>query len=102
MHQHHRPIHVLDSLDIKLWLPDKVEGHPPHLEVHGRSRTKRGNLWTYAESFPDERSSSQGYGVGDALHHIALVCIQDTPNTMDRLDFALSGGVTWWQGELPI
>lgn len=95
-----RPIHRLHSIEARLVLP--VEGEPQAfgLAVHGRSETKRGNLWSYQELFTPELDHQKGYSVADALHHVALVCIQDRPNSLERLNFALRGGLAYHEDEM--
>lgn len=92
--------HKLDSVEIKLHLYDE-EGNPcASIAVHGRSNTKRANLWSYQEFFDPTVDSVKGYSVSDAISHIVLVAQQDRPNTLDRLRFALSGGLSYQQDEL--
>lgn len=97
-----RPRHHLTSIEARLSIPHPVDRLQQVLTVSGRSVTKRTNLWTYHEAFDLELMQEKGYSAADALHHIALVCIQDQPNTLDRLDFALKGGLAWVQGEFDL
>lgn len=68
------------------------------MRAHGRARTARKNLWTYAESFPQ---SSNDLSAGDAVHHLALAVIQDRPRTAHLLGLSLRGGSMWDEEELP-
>lgn len=96
------PRHQLDRIEVTVRLPDEPDPTSTSIAVHGRSSTKRSDLWTYQEYFDDTVTAAKGYGVGDALHHIVLVCMQDRPNTLERLQFSLRGGIAYEQGELPI
>lgn len=81
-------------------LPNLEDRQAYALAVSGRSETKRANLWTYQELFTPELDQEKGYSAADALHHVALVCIQDRPNSLERLQFALRGGIAWSQEEI--
>lgn len=97
-----RTKHMLTSIEARLSIPHPVDRLQCVLTVHGRSVTKRANLWTYQEYFDLELMTEKGYSAADALHHIALVCLQDQPNTLERLNFALRGGLAWEQGEFDL
>lgn len=92
--------HRLETVRFNLNLYDFGDGPEQSLTVHGGSATKRTSLWTYAEHFDDETSRDKGYSVGDALHHIALVAIQDRPSRLQDLELALKGGVSYGQEPL--
>lgn len=96
----HQPVHKLHRLDIAI----VFEGDEPHanatIKVTGRSDTKRTALWNYAEAFDGETSIDKGYSLNDAVAHIVLACHQDRPNTLARLDFALTGGIGWQEERL--
>lgn len=66
---------------------------PASVVVHaqGRSVYRRGNLW--AESSIFAPGDDQQIAPADWLHHIALVALQDRPNTQERLLFGLTGGL---------
>lgn len=96
----HHPHHRLNSVELRLRLDPQPAGLSTVLRVAGRSDTRRADLWTYEESFAPDDYSSKGYGPSDAMAHIALVCIQDQPNTLSRLHFALNGGLGWEQQHL--
>lgn len=91
--------HQLDSVELVVRMDDG-EGGSASLAAHGRSKTKRANLWSYQEFFDQTVDSAKGYSLGDAVHHIVLVCQQDRPNTLERLNFALAGGISYVQDEL--
>lgn len=93
--------HQLESVELTLWLPKPDEYADVTIKAVGRASTKRAALWVHQELFNDELDAQKGYGPADALHHILLVAMQDRPNSVERLNFALSGGLTWCQDELP-
>ena len=86
---------TLDRVDFALRLPLGQGEHSVSVTAIGRCATKRNALWTYAESFDHRDDRSKGYGPADALHHIALVAIQDLPGRLEDLDLALRGGVSY-------
>lgn len=96
------PGHKLETVEITLYLPEPDDLRTASMKVAGRASTKRANLWTYQEHFDIEVDAAKGYGIGDAAHHVTLVCVQDRPNTLERLNFALRGGLAWHQDELPL
>lgn len=93
--------HKLESVDFTLYLPRPDEWADVSIKAVGRASTRRAALWVYQETFNDELDAVKGYGPADAIHHIGLVAMQDRPNTLERLNFALSGGLSWCQDELP-
>lgn len=93
--------HTLETVEITLWLPGPDDVGVTSMRAAGRASTRRANLWTYQEHFEPDVDREKGYGIGDAVHHVALVCLQDRPNTLERLNFALRGGLAWHQDELP-
>lgn len=93
--------HELDRVEITLYLPKDPQDRSAVMQVAGRASTRRANLWTYQELFDPSIDTEKGYGIGDAVHHVTLVCLQDRPNTLERLNFALRGGLAWHQDELP-
>lgn len=70
---------------------------PTSLHAEGRSKTKRGVLWTIAEEF----TPSDRYGAADFANHIALVALQDRPRNEQALQLALRGGDGWEDVQLP-
>ena len=92
-----KPAHLLSSIEARLTIPLPHEPQTQALVVHGRSTTRRSNLWTYQELWDLELAQVKGYGPADALAHIAMVCTQDQPNSLDRLEFGLSGGLAYQQ-----
>jgi hypothetical protein len=69
------------------------------LEAHGRSATKRGNLWTYRETFGSANSDLAPH---DAAAHLLLVSLQDRPRSRELLDLALGGYGLWEDQPLPL
>lgn len=85
------PSHALTHVRFDLELPRRANGYQATVGVIGRSSTKRASLWTYSETFP-EASPGQDFMPTDALHHLALIAIQDRPDTQARLEHLLHGG----------
>lgn len=92
----------LERVEFSLLLPTAAQPNTSALSVHGRSPLRRPALWSYHEAFDDQVDAAKGYGVHDAMAHVVLVCMQDRPNTLDRLDFALSGGLRYAQESLDL
>lgn len=92
--------HTLDRVELHLDLRDPLGDGETGIRAVGRSETKRSALWTYQETFLRGDLLVKGYSAADALHHIALVCVQDRPSSLERLDFALQGGLSYTQDEL--
>lgn len=90
----------LERVEFTLLLPSDAQPDTAALSAHGRSPLRRPALWSYHETFDTTLDAHKGYGVQDAMAHIVLVCMQDRPNTLDRLDFALSGGLAYVQEAL--
>ncbi len=92
--------HRLETLELTLKLMDERGLWDPSLTARGYSSTKRTALWVYQEAFDADLDAEKGYTLRDAVDHIVLVCQQDKPNTKERLNFALSGGLSWDEPEL--
>lgn len=95
-----KPFHRLNRVEFTLYLPRYDHAVSSEMRAAGYSDTKRAALWHYHEAFDHVLDAEKGYGVGDALHHVALVALQDRPNSLDRLEFALRGGLAWEQAPL--
>lgn len=91
------PDHVLERVECKLYLPTSRNGRHTRLECSGWSDTRRGPLWSIAESWSWSEQQS-GLQPSDALHHVVLVASQDRPVTQSGIEFALTGVV---EPELP-
>lgn len=97
----HTPVHRLDRLEAVIILPTRENAYNASLAVSGRSDTKRGSLWHYAEGFDGATSALKGYGMSDAIAHIVLAAAQDRPRSLEQLNFALAGGLAWDEPQLP-
>lgn len=95
-----KPHHKLDRVDISLYLPRYPHAVSSEMRATGYSDTRRASLWHYHEAFDHVLDAEKGYGCADAAHHVALVALQDRPNSLDRLEFALRGGLAWEQGQM--
>lgn len=84
------PDHVLERVELKLYLPTSRNSRITRLEASGWSETKRGPLWSIQESWSWSECVS-GLQPCDALHHVALVAAQDRPVTQGGVEFALTG-----------
>ena len=95
-----KPHRRLRTVEFKLRLADPL--HQPFWGLHasGWDDNKRTALWHYHEHFEPALDEEKGYGVADAIHHIALVAIQDHPTRLEQVEFALRGGVAWAQDPL--
>lgn len=58
----------------------------------GESAYKRGRLWQESAVFTPSDHDLR-IEPADWLHHLALVALQDRPNTPERLVFGLTGGL---------
>lgn len=93
--------HQLETVVITYRLPDVRTGAPAAITAHGRSSTKRANLWTHHEEWDPEDTQHEGYEPSDLARHLLLVAEQDRPNSAERLAFGLSGGLSWTEEEFP-
>lgn len=92
--------HKLERVSFTLNLQDMLSIGEVGLHAHGEASTARHHLWNYEEVFDDLSQPIKGYSAADALHHIALVAMQDRPVRLDDLELALRGGVSWSQPPL--
>lgn len=85
------PSHALTHVGFDLELPRRANDYEARLYAVGRSSTKRASLWTFHETYAQ---ASPGHGMmpTDALHHLALIAMQDRPDTQARLEHFLQGG----------
>lgn len=85
------PSHQLDTVELKLYLPDRRNGYMTRLEVSGRSETSRAALWTVREQWlPPEVEA--GLQPADAANHVLLTALQDRPDCQSALERQLAGG----------
>jgi hypothetical protein len=89
--------HELQTVTFHLNFYDHGDGPEQSLSAHGRTDTKRSALWSYNEHFGPAEDMERGYSAADAIHHIALVAVQDKPAHLSQLNIALRGGVSWGQ-----
>lgn len=94
------PSHKLETVDFRLSLPLKRSNYVTRLEVHGRASTSRSALWSVSESWTTDDQVA-GLQPADALHHLALIALQDTPYSQEAVFRALTGE-RWVQEELPL
>lgn len=82
-----KPPALLDELEIKVrFSPDGQVS----VFTAGRSQLRRPSLWAKTEHFEgDDRI----YGPYDYASHVILAVAQDRPNTLERFEFSLNGGV---------
>lgn len=93
--------HKLERVDVTYHLPDEALGLKASIQVRGSTSTKRGDLWTYHEVWEPDQTTPECMEPSDVIRHMLLVVEQDRPNTRARLDFGLTGGISWSEDELP-
>lgn len=89
-----KPNHKLDTVSIKLWLPTAASNWQSKLLVMGDTYTQRSSLWSHCEMWSDPLEVT-GMTMTDAVHHIALIAVQDRPTTQEMFDFHLHGGAQY-------
>lgn len=94
------PQHRLTTVHFTLSLPTRENGRHTRLEAQGRASTQRSSLWSVSETWTWAEQRC-GLEPTDALHHLALVVVQDRPSSQDHLEASLTGN-GWEQLELPI
>lgn len=94
------PSHQLDSIIITLHLPTARNGRITRMEAQGRSSTSRASLWSVSETWTRDEQRA-GLEPSDAVHHLALVALQDHPASQSHLEASLTGQ-GWEQLELPL
>ena len=58
----------------------------------GESTYRRQRLWTEVSTFTADHDDLR-HAPADWINHIALVALQDRPNSSERLIFGLTGGL---------
>lgn len=86
-----QPVHKLETVAIKLWLPHRKNDFKATLLATGEASTKRFPLWSHREDWPDPLEVV-GMTLTDAAAHLALVAVQDQPTSQDMFEFFLRGG----------
>lgn len=84
--------HRLDVIHARLELHGTPEEGMVTGLMRGVSHGKRRNLWTEANAWESETADLR-MAPADWVHHVALVALQDRPNTGERLLFGLTGGL---------
>lgn len=95
-----KPSHQLETVTLTLHLPLRRNGYLTRLEASGRSSTKRGSLWSVSEQWTVDEQAA-GLQPSDAVHHLALIALQDHPSSQEAL-FRQLTGQRWIQEELPL
>lgn len=95
-----KPTHQLESVTFALHLPRRANGYLTRLEAAGRASTSRSALWTVSETWTTDEQEA-GLQPTDALHHLSLIAVQDTPSSQEALFRALTGEL-YIQEELPL
>lgn len=94
-----KPSHQLETVTFTLHLPRRSNGYLTRLEAAGRASTSRAALWTASETWTTDEQEA-GLQPTDALHHLSLIAVQDTPASQEALFRALTG-VMWVEEQLP-
>ena len=94
------PSHVLETVTFTLHLPLRRNQYLTRLEVRGEASTRKDRLWFVSETWTTEEQSA-GLQPSDAIHHLALIALQDSPSTQEAL-FRQLTGERWVQEELPL
>lgn len=96
------PMHKLERVTLRVYLPNDASPNAVTTSAEGWAPTKRGHLWHVNESWSSDERSPGMMEPADWIHHLALVAMQDRPNTPERLDFALTGGLGYQDPLWPI
>lgn len=88
---------TLDSFQITGRFVPSPSGLLLDLYADGRCDRKRSTLWTHSELV---EVGGDRYQASDLIHHLALVILQDRPNSNVALTRGLCGAA-WEQPELP-
>lgn len=94
------PSHKLATVTITLHLPTRANSFTGVVRAEGRAQSKRDNLWSVSEEFT-EAAQINGMSMTDAVHHLALIAVQDRPDTQDRFEYYLRGGQHYKTPPLP-
>lgn len=86
------PNHRLTRITAQLDLGTGEENDVILGRVFGWSITQRGRLWAEHSSWVAPQDDVVRTP-GDWLHHVVLVALEDRPNSQERLDYGLVGGV---------
>jgi len=86
-----RPTHKLETVTLKLWLPQRKNDFKATLLATGEATSSRSALWSHREDWPDPLEVV-GMTLTDAVAHVALIAVQDQPASQDMFNFFLRGG----------
>lgn len=85
-----KPQHQLLRVTFTLELPTSQNGRTTRLIAVGSSETARASMWVVRETWsPSEQEA--GLQPADALHHVALVALQDHPTSQTQMEACLIG-----------
>jgi hypothetical protein len=93
------PSHELETVTFRLTIPTRRNNRTTALEVHGRTSTQRSHLWYIHETWTPAEIE-HGLQASDAIHHLALIALQDHPSSQAQVESCLTGQ-PWSQLELP-
>jgi len=94
------PSHKLETVNFRLTLPLRRNAYVTSLEVRGETSSQRSSMWFVNEKWT-EADQVAGLQPSDALHHLALIALQDSPTSQEHMFRALTGE-RWIQEELPL
>lgn len=82
----------LHVVTFRLEMPEDPSADGPVVtHAAGNSPYKRRTLWHESNVFGADEDLR--HAPADWIHHLALVSLQDRPNTQERLIFSLTGGL---------
>lgn len=84
------PHHQLETVTIKVTLPQRRNGYQTSLTAHGEASGKRAPLWTIREQWGADEIE-RGLQAGDAVAHLLLTALQDRPNCQSGMEASLIG-----------
>lgn len=88
-HTNTPPLHVVT---FRLELSEDPQDETIVARATGESTYRRQRLWTEVSTFSADRDDLR-HAPADWINHIALVALQDRPNSPERLIFGLTGGL---------
>lgn len=87
-----KPDHKLRVVTFRLEFGEPAGETVINALAQGHAETRRTSLWSEANVWT-EATADVRHEPADWLHHIALVALQDRPNSTERLLFGLTGGL---------
>lgn len=94
------PNHVLESVELRLYLPARYSDGTTRLTAYGQASTCRTALWSISETW-SPADVHAGLLPTEAAHHILLVASQDHPTSQRQME-ACMVGEGWAQDPLPM